>query len=82
MSIGTMTSKGQITVPKDVREALSLTPGTRVSFTRNADGDYVLSTSRPRLRDLAGRLSHDGPTISLSAMDQAIADGAAGSNDR
>jgi antitoxin PrlF len=79
MSIGTMTSKGQITVPKDVREALALTPGTKVSFTRNAEGDFVLSTSRPSLSNLAGRLRYSGPAISLDDMDVAIAEGAAGS---
>ncbi len=76
MSIGTMTSKGQITVPKDVREALGLTPGTKVTFTRNADGNYVISTSRPRLADLAGRLAYDGPAISLADMEAAIVGGA------
>ena len=79
MSIGTMTSKGQITVPKDVREALALTPGTKVSFTRNAEGDFVLSTSRPRLSKLAGRLRYSDPAISLADMDDAIAEGAVGS---
>lgn len=76
MLIGTMTSKGQITVPKDVRDALRLTPGTKVLFTRTAQGEYVLSTSRPRLRDLAGTLSYDGPRVSLADMERAIRDGA------
>lgn len=76
MSIGTMTSKGQITVPKDVREALQLTPGTKVSFTRNEDGDYVISTKRRKLRDLAGILTYSGPAVSLDDMDRAIAEAA------
>ena len=76
MSIGTMTSKGQITVPKDVREALQLTPGTKVSFTRNEDGDYVISTKRRKLSDLAGILTYRGPAVSLDDMDRAIAEAA------
>ncbi len=78
MSVGTMTSKGQITVPKDVRDALKLTPGTRVSFRRNADGDYVLSTTRPRLSELAGRLAYVGRVVSLDDMEAAIEAGARG----
>lgn len=78
MSVGTMTSKGQITVPKDVRDALRLTPGTKVSFTRNAEGNFVISTTRPSLVDLAGSLAYAGPPISLADMDAAIADGASG----
>lgn len=78
MSTGTMTSKGQITVPKDVREALGLTPGTKVSFTRNEDGDYVLSTSRRTIGELRGRLVYRGPAVSLEEMDAAIAQEASG----
>lgn len=78
MSTGTMTSKGQITVPKDVRDALQLTPGTKVSFIRNADGDFVISTAHRRLSDLAGRLEYAGPTVSLVDMEAAVRDGATG----
>ncbi|MGH2350760.1 MAG: AbrB/MazE/SpoVT family DNA-binding domain-containing protein [Chloroflexota bacterium] len=31
--MATITSKGQITIPKEVRDALGLTPGTQVEFT-------------------------------------------------
>ncbi|MBA4163867.1 MAG: AbrB family transcriptional regulator [Erythrobacter sp.] len=37
-----MTVKGQITVPKDIREALGLAPGEVAEFVRNADGEIVL----------------------------------------
>jgi AbrB family looped-hinge helix DNA binding protein len=76
MATTTMTSKGQLTVPKQVRE-LGLTPGTRVSFTRNTAGDYVLSVRTRSVRDLPGCLSHQGPPVSLEQMDEAIAVSAA-----
>lgn len=69
----TMASKGQITIPKDAREALGFTPGTRVTFTRTADGDFVISASKPSLMSLRGRLAHIGPTVSLDEMDVAQA---------
>ncbi len=50
--------------------------GTKVTFTRNADGDFVLSTTQPSLMGLRGRLRHVGPAVSLETMDDAIAAGA------
>lgn len=76
MSTGTMTSKGQITVPKDVREELGLVPGTKVQFTRNIDGDFVISTVPSSAAALEGRLKHAGPAVSLDDMEAAVASGA------
>lgn len=76
MSIGTMTSKGQITIPKDVREDLGLRSGSRVTFTRNDAGDYVLTTDAVRAGQLIGLLDYGGPPRTLEDMDRAIADGA------
>lgn len=44
MASSTMTSKGQLTVPNEVRDALGLEAGRWVFFHRNADGNYLLST--------------------------------------
>jgi AbrB family looped-hinge helix DNA binding protein len=38
----TLTSKGQVTIPKQIRDALHLTPGSAVDFAVNRDGDVVL----------------------------------------
>lgn len=78
MSIGTMTSKGQITIPKDVRLALGLTAGVSVTFTRNAEGDYVIRVAKRSAADLAGALKYTGSPLSLSEMDDAITAGALG----
>jgi AbrB family looped-hinge helix DNA binding protein len=37
-----ITIKGQVTIPKRVREALSLSPGDRVEFTANGGGEFVV----------------------------------------
>ncbi len=50
----TLTVKGQVTIPKKVRDALALTPGTRVEFVVNPAGDVVLrsaSRRKPPRRD-------------------------------
>jgi antitoxin PrlF len=43
----TLTSKGQVTIPKRIRDALQLLPGSAVEFSVNADGDVVLLPARP-----------------------------------
>ena len=39
----TVTSKGQVTIPKAVRDLLGITPGTSVDFRRNENGEIVLT---------------------------------------
>jgi len=41
----TVTSKGQVTIPKHVRDAMGIRPGTKVVFELNKDGDRVLRKS-------------------------------------
>jgi AbrB family looped-hinge helix DNA binding protein len=43
----TVTSKGQVTIPKSVREALKIDPGTKVEFELTGDGVAVLRKVRP-----------------------------------
>lgn len=38
----TLTSKGQVTIPKRIRDALSMTPGCSVDFAVNAEGEVVI----------------------------------------
>ena len=44
----TLTSKGQVTVPKHIRDALHLLPGSAVEFGVNNQGQVVLSPAKPR----------------------------------
>ena len=43
----TLTSKGQVTIPKRIRDALQLLPGAPVEFSVNAGGEVVLHRPRP-----------------------------------
>ncbi len=38
----TLTVKGQVTIPKQIRDSLDLQPGTQLEFTVNGDGEVVL----------------------------------------
>ncbi len=80
MPVGTMTSKGQITIPREVREDLGLVAGSKVSFTRDDEGNYVLTRAKRSVLELAGSLPYDGPPLSLEDMEAAIAAGAMESN--
>lgn len=42
----TLTSKGQVTIPKRIRDALQLQPGTPVEFAVNAAGEVVIHAAR------------------------------------
>lgn len=43
----TLTSKGQVTIPKRIRDELHLLPGAPVEFSVNAAGEVVLHRPRP-----------------------------------
>lgn len=43
----TLTSKGQVTIPKRIRDELHLSPGAPVEFSVNAAGEVVLHRARP-----------------------------------
>lgn len=69
-----ITVKGQTTIPKAVREALSVQSGDRVRYIIE-DGEVQIKAVRPLSR-LFGVLRHDGPTVTLEDMERAIAEGA------
>jgi AbrB family looped-hinge helix DNA binding protein len=79
----TMTSKGQLTIPKEVREALNLKAGTRFYVTVR-DGQVVAVPKNKRLADLAGALGKppSGETLSVEQMNDAIMDAAAEDDER
>ena len=73
MPSSTLTSKGQITLPKEVREHLHVTEGDRVDFVIDEDGKVVLQPARSRLEDLWGMLHDPGrKKVSIEEMDEAI----------
>jgi len=60
MSDTTLTSKGQTTIPKDIRDGLGLKPGDRLTFTLLTDGTVILRAKTRRLMDLGGTLASAG----------------------
>jgi AbrB family looped-hinge helix DNA binding protein len=72
----TITSKGQITVPKAVRERLALQPGDRMSFVIHDDGTVTVEAETVDLASLRGMVKSGGRHVSVEQMDEAITRGA------
>lgn len=80
MPIATLTSKGQITLPMAVRTALRLGAGNQIDFVRRG-ASFVLLPVRSDVTALKGRFAgRVKKPVSIEAMDQAIAAGAASRN--
>ena len=67
--VTTLTSKGQVTVPKEVRDALGLRPHDKVRISVE-NGHAVLRKAYPSLRDIVGSLPPLGMPIE-EAIEQA-----------
>lgn len=76
MLTSTITSKGQITIPKEIRDLLNLHPGDRIDFIVENGRIYVQPTDVD-VRSLSGLLyKPERKPVSLEEMDAAIAQGA------
>ncbi|HEV2271272.1 MAG TPA: type II toxin-antitoxin system PrlF family antitoxin [Steroidobacteraceae bacterium] len=56
----TLTSKGQTTIPKDIRDRLRMKTGDRMTFTLMADGTVLLRVKNKSVMSLAGSLRRKG----------------------
>ncbi len=71
----TLSTKGQVILPKAIRDALNWNAGTQLSVESTKDG--VLLKAKPLFRpttidEVAGCLKYDGPPVSLEDMDRAV----------
>jgi antitoxin PrlF len=71
MSTSTVTSKGQITIPVEVRERLGLQAGDRVEFIE-IDGIYTIRPAIDDVRSLKGLLRKPARAVSVEAMNAAV----------
>ena len=72
MPAATLTSKGQITIPKPVREALKLQTGDRVEFLVAADGTVTIWPVIDDVTALKGMLKKPSRRVTIEEMNQAI----------
>ena len=57
MPTAKVTSKGQITIPVEVRKAMGLEPGAKVMFFPNSEGDFIMRIRTGSIMDLRGLLA-------------------------
>ena len=77
MSTATITSKGQITIPKEVRKALALEAGHRVSFQIREDKVVEMRPETVDLMSLFGIFKPRIKGVTLDDMNESIREGAA-----
>ena len=74
MPTATLTTKGQITIPKEIRERLGLDTGDRVSFVVQEDGTVIVQPITRHVRELGGLLHRPARRpLSIREMDEGIA---------
>ena len=78
MATATLTSKGQVTIPREVRTNLGVAAGDRLDFIRMDDGNYAIVPASYSIRSLKGVLPRTPQSVSLDDMDLAIKAGANG----
>ncbi len=67
-----LTSKGQITIPKEVRKALGLHTGDRLAFRVHDDGTVAVETEKVSLKSLRGSVRTKVRGITVEVMNEAI----------
>lgn len=72
MSFATLTSKGQLTLPKPIRAKLGVRPGDRVDFRQRQDGSVVVEAAGTDLMSLHGSLKPAVRGVTVEDMKAAV----------
>jgi AbrB family looped-hinge helix DNA binding protein len=71
MTIATVTSKGQITIPADIRESLDIKPGDQLVFFKKIGGGLGVHVRRPMVGSGRGILAGKGIKVGIDEMNPA-----------
>ena len=72
MATAIVTSKGQITIPKSVRERLGVDAGDRVEFVEAGNGVFTVIAATRDVKELKGIVPKPGKPVSVDDMNRAI----------
>ncbi len=73
MPSAVVTSKGQITLPKAVRDALGVETGDRVEFVETGKGAFEVIAASRDVRELKGMIERPRRPVSVEDMRKAVA---------
>jgi AbrB family looped-hinge helix DNA binding protein len=73
MTTATITTKGQITIPAEVRNALSVGSGDRVEFVQIEPGQYLFIAANRSVTELKGMFGKPSKTATIEDMNRVIA---------
>lgn len=69
----TMTTKGQVTVPKVIRDKLRLKPGDKIDFVLEVSGELRVTPVTASVKQLKGMVPRPKKPVTLEQMDDAVA---------
>lgn len=73
MTLATLTTKGQVTIPKIIRESLKLKTGDKIEIIVTEKREAIIRPVSKKVDDIFCRLHKPGrKAVSLEAMDDAI----------
>ena len=73
MTIATVTSKGQITIPASVRQSLHVDTGDQVEFVELEPGQFLFVAATRSVTELRGMFGKAKKVVSIDEMNRAIA---------
>ena len=68
MANATLTSKGQTTIPKEIRDSLGLKAKDQLNFTQMPNGTVIMRVKNKSVLDLADIINYQGPKIPIKKM--------------
>ena len=68
-------ARGQVTIPKEIRETLQIQPGDTVCYLVEQDGVRIKKMGS--IKDIKAMVEYDGPPVSIDEIDDAILEDAA-----
>ena len=73
MTTATITSKGQITIPANVRQSLHVDAGDQIEFVEVETGQYLFVAANRSVTELKGMFGKPKEVVSIEDMNRAIA---------
>lgn len=72
MAAAVLTSKGQVTIPKEIRERLGVQQGDRIEFVEVCPGEFTVKAATLDIRQLKGIAPKPPRPVTVNAMNRAV----------